>query len=154
MRYTLVVILLLAALRGGRAQQPQIAKEPTMKITPMIYVPAVEPSLAFWVDRLGFTKTAEVPDGPKLAFAMLNHGSAEVMIQTISSAQKDANAFTEYARPAACLYIEVEDFNDLLKRLESAPVVLPVRDTFYGMREIGVREPGGNLVLFAAPLKK
>jgi hypothetical protein len=44
----------------------------------------------------------------------------------------------------------VSDFDDLLKRLGSVPVVVPVRTTFYGMKEIGVREPGSNVVLFAA----
>ena len=28
-------------------------------------------------------------------------------------------------------------------------VVVPRRQTFYGADEIGVREPGGNLVMFA-----
>jgi hypothetical protein len=33
-----------------------------------------------------------------------------------------------------------------------APVVVPRRKTFYGMEEIGVREPGGNSVTFAQPV--
>ena len=76
------------------------------------------------------------------------------MIQSIASLGKDLPAMTELARPAACLYIEVSDFDDLLKRVSAAPVVVPVRTTFYGMKEIGVRDPGGNVVLFAAPAQK
>ncbi len=125
-----------------------------MKITSMIYVPAIEPSLKFWVDQLGFTKTAEVPDGDKLGFVILMHGEAELMIQSIASLEKDTSEMAKFARPAACLYIEVSDFDDLLKRLGAAPVVVPIRTTFYGMKEIGVREPGGNIVLFAAPVQK
>lgn len=121
-----------------------------MKITPLIYAPAIEPSLKFWVDQLGFTKVAEVPDGDKLGFVILVKGSAELMIQSTASIEKDIPAMVAFARPAACLYIEVSDFDDLLKRLGSAPVVVPVRTTFYGMKEIGVREPGGNIVLFGA----
>jgi uncharacterized glyoxalase superfamily protein PhnB len=123
-----------------------------MKITPLIYVPAIEPSLKFWVDRLGFTKTVEVPDGHKLGFVILVKGNAELMIQSTASIEKDNSAMAQLARPAACLYIEVSDFDDLLKRVEGAPVEVPVRTTFYGMKEIGVREPGGNIVLFAAPV--
>lgn len=37
----------------------------------------------------------------------------------------------------------------IIKRLEGANVVVPVRKTSYGAREIGVREPGGNVVVFA-----
>jgi hypothetical protein len=47
------------------------------------------------------------------------------------------------------LYVEVAGLDDIIKRLEGANVVVPVRKTFYGAREIGVREPGGNVVVFA-----
>ncbi|MGH9746282.1 MAG: VOC family protein [Candidatus Acidiferrales bacterium] len=124
-----------------------------MKITAMIYVPAIEPSLKFWVDQLGFTKTVEVPAGDKLGFVILMKGNAELMLQSTASVGNDIPAIVEFARPAACLYIEVSDFDDLLKRLGSAPVIVPIRTTFYGMKEIGVREPGGNIVLFAAPVQ-
>jgi uncharacterized glyoxalase superfamily protein PhnB len=125
-----------------------------MKITPLIYAPAIEPALKFWVDQLGFTKVAEVPEGDKLGFVILVKGDAELMIQSTASMKQDNRAMAEYARPAACLYIEVSDFADLLKRLASAPVVVPIRTTFYGMKEIGVREPGDNIVLFAAKVEQ
>jgi uncharacterized glyoxalase superfamily protein PhnB len=153
MRTLTAVTLVLASLLAGHT--PQTKKETsTMKITSLIYAPTIEPSLKFWVDQLGFTKTVEVPEGDKLGFVILMKGDAELMIQSIASMEKDNAAMAELARPAACLYIEVNDFDDLLKRLGSAAVVVPVRTTFYGMREIGVREPGGNIVLFAAPAPK
>jgi uncharacterized glyoxalase superfamily protein PhnB len=148
-----MLALLVASLAAG--QQTQSTKEPsTMKITPLIYAPAIEPELKFWVDQLGFTKTVEVPDGAKLGFVILVHGSAELMIQSIASMEKDNAAMAEFARPTACLYIEVSDFDDLVKRVAAAPVAVPIRTTFYGMKEIGVRDPGGNIVLFAAPAQK
>ncbi|MGA8145639.1 MAG: VOC family protein [Candidatus Acidiferrales bacterium] len=150
MRTLIAVTLLLAGIFASHT--PQTKKETaTMKITTLIYVPAIEPSLKFWVHQLGFTKTVEVPDGDKLSFVILMHGEAELMIQSTASIEKDNAEMAKLARPAACLYIEVSDFDDLIKRLGSAPVVVPVRTTFYGMKEIGVREPGGNIVLFAAP---
>jgi uncharacterized glyoxalase superfamily protein PhnB len=91
-----------------------------------------------------------VPEGNQLGFVILVKESAELMIQSTASVKKDLPAMAEYARPTACLYIEVSDFDDLLKRLGSASVVVPIRTTFYGMKEIGIREPGGNIVLFAA----
>ena len=42
-----------------------------MKLTPVLIVEAVERSLPFWVDRMGFTKTVEVPDEDKIGFAIL-----------------------------------------------------------------------------------
>jgi hypothetical protein len=133
-------------------EKPQ--EKSTMKITPMIYVQEIEPSLPFWVGRLGFEKIAEVPEGNKLGFVMLKKGDAELMIQSRSSMGNDLPVVTEYARPAFCLYVVVSDFEDLKKRLAGADTLIPERTTFYHMREILVREPGGNLVLFASPVAK
>jgi uncharacterized glyoxalase superfamily protein PhnB len=149
MRTLLAFALLVASLQTGQSTQ-SMKESSTMKITPLIYAPEIEPALKFWVEQLGFTKTVEVPEGNKLGFVILVKGGTELMIQSTASIGKDNRAMAEYARPAACLYIEVSDFDDLLKRLGSTPVVVPVRITFYGMKEIGVREPGGNIVLFAA----
>lgn len=35
--------------------------------------------------------------------------------------------------------------------MAGAEIVLPRRTTFYGMKEIGVREPGGHCIIFAQP---
>ena len=48
------------------------------------------------------------------------------------------------------LFVEVEDFGDILKRLDGYPITMSERTTFYGMREIGVHEPSGHIVVFAA----
>jgi hypothetical protein len=73
------------------------------------------------------------------------------MLQTIASARKDAPVFVpDGPASRASLFIEVEDFADVVKRLDGYPVALPERTTFYGMREIGVIEPGGHNTIFAA----
>lgn len=124
-----------------------------MKITPVLIVDRIEESLPFWVQRMGFAKTVEVPDGEALGFAILVRDGAEVMLQTVESVRKDEPKFApagEFNR--AALFIEVEDFADILKRLEGYPIAMADRTTFYGMREIGVFEPGGHTVVFAARL--
>lgn len=122
-----------------------------MKITAVLMVESIEKSLPFWVDRMGFTKTVDVPEGDVLGFAILVRDGAELMLQTIESVRKDAPQFVpQGAAYNAGLFIEVDDFADALKRLSGYPIALPERTTFYGMREIGVREPGGHIVIFAA----
>jgi catechol 2,3-dioxygenase-like lactoylglutathione lyase family enzyme len=122
-----------------------------MKITTVLVVDRIEKSLAFWVDRMGFIKTIDVPEGDHLGFVTLVRDGAELMMQTIESVRNDAPQFAPKAGPgAAGLFIEVEDFADVLRRLDGYPVTLPERTTFYGMREIGVFEPGGHTVVFAA----
>ncbi len=126
-----------------------------MKITPVLIVENIEKSLPFWTGRMGFAKTAEVPEGDRLGFVILVRDGAELMLQTAESARKDAAGFVA-ATPAnvACMFIEVTDFDDVLARLDGYPVSLPERTTFYGMREIGVHEPGGHAVIFAMPTSK
>ena len=55
------------------------------KMTPVLYVEAIEPCLDLWVNRLGFAKTVEVPEGDKLGFVILNQGPIEIMYQSRAS---------------------------------------------------------------------
>ncbi len=122
-----------------------------MKITPILIVDEIEPSLEFWVGKLGFEKTVEVPEGDKLGFVILQKEGAEVMLQSRASIKKDAGQAADAVLSAgSSLYIEVDSFPDALERVKGADVVLPERTTFYGMREIWVREPGRNVLGFAA----
>ncbi|MGD1068774.1 MAG: VOC family protein [Bryobacteraceae bacterium] len=121
-----------------------------MKITAVLIVENIEKSLAFWVERMGFEKTVEVPEGDRLGFVILVRDGAELMLQTIESVLKDQAQFAPKNTGDTALFIEVEDFADILKRLEGYPIAMPERTTFYGMREIGVREPGGHIAIFAA----
>jgi hypothetical protein len=123
-----------------------------MKITAVLIVETIEKSLGFWLDRMGFQKTVEVPEGDRLGFVILARDGAELMMQTIASVQKDEPRFApERVATKGCgLFVEVEDFEDVKRRLEGYPVVMAERVTFYGMREIGVAEPGGHTVVFAA----
>ena len=122
-----------------------------MKITPVLIVEEIEKSLPFWVERMGFEKTVEVPEGDRLGFVILAADGAELMLQTIESVRKDQPQFAPKSdSSAAALFIEVGDFADACKRLEGYPIAMAERTTFYGMREIGAREPGGHVAIFAA----
>jgi hypothetical protein len=122
-----------------------------MKITAVLMVDSIEKSLPFWVERMGFVKTVEVPEGESLGFVILARDNAELMLQTMESVRKDVPQFVPTHRdPTVGLFIEVDDFVETRKRLEGYPIALTERVTFYGMREIGVLEPNGHIVTFAA----
>lgn len=126
-----------------------------MKITAVLMVEKIEPSLEFWMGRIGFEKTVEVPEGGALGFVILQKDGAELMLQTRDSVVKDMPAMSKHIDGQGIgLFIEVADFDDLRKRVEGAEVVEAERTTFYGMREIVVREPGGFAVCFASPAAK
>jgi len=121
-----------------------------MKITPVLIVESIENSLPFWIDRMGFEKGTEVPEGgDTIGFVILSRSGAELMLQSAESVRKDAPQFAGTSGTAS-LFIEVDDFDDARRRLAGYPVALEERTTFYGMKEIGVREPGGHIVIFAA----
>jgi uncharacterized glyoxalase superfamily protein PhnB len=144
----------LAALLGSALARPQQKGEAKMvhakKLTPILFVPAIEPCLKFWVDGLGFQKTVEVPEGDHLGFVILQQGSTEVMYQTYASVEKDMPAIAGPVRKGpSFLYVEVEDLDPVLRAMKGAEVYMPVRTSFYGMKEIGVKDPAGHFVTFA-----
>jgi len=119
------------------------------KLTPVIMVEAIESCLPFW-ERLGFSRTAEVPEGDRLGFVILAKDGVEVMYQTHESVEKDAGGLVPRARGhGAGFFVEVSDIESVVRALDGIEVVVPRRQTFYGMDEIGVREPGGHVVMFA-----
>jgi uncharacterized glyoxalase superfamily protein PhnB len=128
------------------------AGRPSLKqLTPVLIVDTVEPCIRFWVDRLGFSVTNEVP-GPdgKLIFASVQLGAVEIMYQTRASVvEEQPGVATDLMGHSVALFITVDDLDQVEKSLWGAPVVKPRHDTFYGSTEIYVKEPGGNTVGFA-----
>jgi uncharacterized glyoxalase superfamily protein PhnB len=122
------------------------------KVTTVLAVEAVEPSLDFWQQRLGFVCTVTVPHEDKLGFAILVKDGVELMLQSVASILADLGANTgEINGRSAALFIEVADLAAVEQAMSGYPIEMPRRTTFYGMHEIGVREPGGHFVVFAQP---
>ena len=122
------------------------------KITPVLMVEAIEPCLLFW-DKLGFTKVVEVPHGEVLGFVILVKDGVELMYQTRASVEDDVATVAASPMGGTMLFIEVDDLAAVITAVGGAPVTFPRRTTFYGMDEVGVREPGGNPVTFAMAVK-
>lgn len=118
-------------------------------LTPVLYVEEIEPCLPFWTDRLGFEVTGTVPEGENLGFAMLEKGGVEIMYQTSASMEKDIPTLADRPVGSAFLFIRVEDIDAVEEALSDLEKVVPRRTTEYGATEVGVLEPGGNVILFA-----
>ncbi len=128
------------------------------KISPLITVDEVEPCLGFWT-ALGFEVTVTVPHEEAIGFAMLNRGDLELMYQSRASIEADLGASgapadlgSRLAESTAALFVEVASLDDAIAALEGvdATVVVPRRQTFYGMDELFVEAPCGTLVGLAA----
>jgi uncharacterized glyoxalase superfamily protein PhnB len=119
------------------------------KLTPILFVQAIEPVLSFWTERLGFELTVQVPEGEKLGFVTLRRGPVEIMYQTRDSMKNDIPGVADSPMQGSFLFIEVEDLDEVERGLEGVKPVVPRRKTFYGSDELIVREPAGNVVTFA-----
>jgi uncharacterized glyoxalase superfamily protein PhnB len=120
------------------------------KITAVLLVDEVEPCVKFWKERLGFEVGIEVPEGDKIGFVSLQKAGVELMYQSYASVEKDSSFLAQsYAKGTTFLYIEVDNLEDVIAATKGARVVMPERKTFYGAREIGVKDPAGHVLTFA-----
>ena len=119
------------------------------RLTPVLVVDAIEPALAFWMDRLDFQKTAEVPHDGRLGFVILERDGVQIMYQTRASAAADVPPLADTPARGTFLFLEVDDLDAIAGILTDVKPVVPRRRTFYGADELIVREPGGNVVTFA-----
>lgn len=120
------------------------------KITPILVVDAIEDVLPHWTTTLGFTAVATVPHGDALGFVILVNGAVTVMLQTRASLRADMPAAADVlcARDVL-LYADVASIAAAQSALEGAEVLVPLRETFYGAREIWIRDASGNITGFS-----
>ena len=70
-------------------------------------------------------------------------------VPNFASQEKETPGWSKQFNGPTFLFIEVDDLNVLMNAMKGVSVELPERTTFYGAREIGYRDPGGHVVLFA-----
>ncbi len=117
------------------------------RMSHVFLVDEIEPCLPFWVDRLGFEVRLQVNDDKGLEFVTLGRDEVEIMYRTRSSVHEDAPGLVEGQHgPWVVMYLEVENLENLLPRLEGADVVIPLRQNCFGTQEIFVAEPSGRIV--------
>ncbi|HUP51400.1 MAG TPA: hypothetical protein VM198_02905 [Longimicrobiales bacterium] len=131
------------------------------KATPLLTVESIEPCLPFWIEKLGMEVTVTVPHGDAIGFAILQKGDVEIMYQSRASIEADLgtsgapkNLGRELSGSTSTLFVEVERLDDVIGALgDDVDVLVPRRQTFYGMDEIFVRPPCGTVVGFAAKVE-
>ena len=140
----------------GKSEKENSMKHGKMKkLTPMLAVDRIEPSLEFWTTKFGFRNAGEVGEKGALDFVMLERDGIEIMYLTRASLQKDAiNLGAAATKGTSLLFIEVDNIEQVIANLDGVEIIKPKHDEFYGMTEITIREPGGHLVTFAAKTKK
>lgn len=112
------------------------------KVVPMIHVPDVRATVA-WYQDIGFTVTETYGnDSDGLSFAILSFGNSQVMFN------QGGQPSTRHRREVD-LYVYVDDVDDLYWRLKDrVDVEADLHDTFYGMREFTIRDLNGFWITF------
>ena len=117
------------------------------KVTPILLTHDVEAAIAFWAG-FGMEAPMTAPGEDGIMFAIITNGDVELMYQTFKSAIAD-NAQAVEGVNRSVVYLEVASLDEILPVANKHDVVKPEHTTFYGAREIYIRDPAGNLVGFA-----
>lgn len=104
------------------------------KVVPMIHVPDVKATVD-WYERIGFkTEATYNNEGDGLSFAIVSFGSGQVMFS------QDGQPSSQRRREVD-LYVYTENVDALFEQLkDQVDVVATPDDTFYGMRELIIRD--------------
>ena len=120
------------------------------KTTPILSVENIETSLPFWTDILGYKKTVEVPHNDRIGFVILEKDNNEIMLQTPASLSDDLPLLVDSFKPGSVwLYSDVDSIDAAVAALKGVKIVVPLRTTNYGAKEIWVRNLDGNILGFA-----
>jgi uncharacterized glyoxalase superfamily protein PhnB len=93
-----------------------------------------------------------IPDNA--VFASVRVGAGELMMQERASLAEDGGSVTESSVPGGTftMYFRVDDVDAAVGRLpEGTEVVKPLETTWYGMKEIWVRDPDGYVITIGTP---
>jgi uncharacterized glyoxalase superfamily protein PhnB len=140
----------------------QQEKNMNTTFTPNLMTKNVNASVEFYSRHLGFnmmmglpfeseTPVEQLSDGTPLQYAMLNKDGAMVMFQHQQSLTEECDVFTDKAVAASgTYYLEVENLDALKSGLgDDIDIVVPERVTFYGMRELWIRDNNGYIITLA-----
>lgn len=121
------------------------------KVTAVMVVQDVQPCIDFWQGKLGFELKTTVPEGDQVGFAILARDDVEIMYQSVPSVAKDnASILSGSAKTLrTVLYFEVDDLDEIERRLAGVTRLFERRKTFYGSEEICVPDPAGNVLVFS-----
>lgn len=121
-------------------------------LAPLIAVFDMRTSLAFYRDVLGFTLVKQSGPGEDFGWGLLRLEDAELMLNTAYD-RDERPATPDPARTAAhedtTLYFGCRDVDAAFRHLRDKGVVVePPRVSWYGMKQLYVKDPDGYLVCF------
>jgi glyoxylase I family protein len=125
-------------------------------LCPLIQVFDMPRSLAFWRDKLGFTKVDPKEGGDEIDWCLLNLGDAWLMLNTAYEADERPDQ-PDPARIDAHLdtglFFNARDLDAIYAHLQAQGVESEAPKTVaYGMRQLYLRDPNGYGLCFQHPV--
>ena len=121
-------------------------------LTPNLITDDVARSTAFYRDVLGFTVARTVPDEGPHVFVWLERDGVNVFLNDAGGVRKDLPDVESLAvgKSGVAMFVAVEGIASLWEAIgNKAPVVMPLKDQWYGMTEFAILDPDGYVITFA-----
>src|SRR5215510_14372448 len=132
-----ISLAVLATRAVSMARFTEEKKPMINRSTPILHVKNVEPSVKFWTERFGFKVTIQVPEDDHIAFAAMEAGNIELMLQTYQGMKGDPNSPLAKAaeQGPSFIFMEVPDINAIIGVLKDAEIMQALHETPYGAKE-------------------
>lgn len=114
------------------------------RATPVLRTADYPRARHFYIDLLGYSIVEEGGDPPR--FGIFQRDRAVIFVNGWAGGPPMASA------PCWAAYFHVGDVDDLLAALvaKAVPITRAPRNTVYGMRELEVTDPDGNVLCFGS----
>ncbi len=125
-------------------------------LTPNVLVKSVNETVSWYKENLGFQLIMSVPEEGEMDWAMMQKDEVALMFQTRKSLAEDFSLFADVPIGASMsFFTKMEGLDELHKMIvDRSAIVKPPYETFYGMREIMVKDCNGYYLTFAEEIEK
>jgi catechol 2,3-dioxygenase-like lactoylglutathione lyase family enzyme len=122
-------------------------------ITPNLVVRDIAASTAFYRDVLGFTVKQTVPEREPFVFVWLERDGVQVFLNDLKTVEADLPAAAKNIGGSG-VFLIVDGLDAMHAAVAArAPLVMPLKTQFYGMREFAVADPDGHVITCAEPVR-
>lgn len=126
-------------------------------VTPNLIVSDIDRSVRFYRDVLGFAVVTTVPESAPFVFVWLERDGIKVFLNARQGVGEDLPALATRPLGGTNTMFMVVDADTVESGVDAlfaevsgkATVVMPLKTQFYGMREFGIEDPDGYVILFA-----
>ncbi|MGI9387920.1 MAG: VOC family protein [Methyloligellaceae bacterium] len=122
--------------------------------SPFLIVSDIERSVRHYVDALGFTCTFRGPEPDDIYFAIVNRGSAQIMLKVINDDIKPIPNHTRHEWAGLDAFIYISDPDTLAREFadRDVPFHRALETDDDGLRGFKVADPDGYVCYFGRPV--